>query len=140
MEYGTQRGPGGTVRRSSRETETKEAFKTTEFWVFVVILLGLFIAGLVADTGDEEAIDGFGAERVWLYAVILSVGYMISRGIAKSGSRTPSGDSNTEGGIGERVKAAAQVLREGDSSSEHAQPTQPTQQVQQVRPEDQRQY
>ena len=139
MEYGTQRGPGGTVRRSSRETETKEAFKTTEFWVFVVILIGLFIAGLVADAGDDS-VDGFGAERVWLYAVILSVGYMISRGIAKSGSRTPSADSNTEGGIGERVKAAAQVLREGDSSSEHAQPTQQTQQVQQVRPEDQRHY
>ena len=136
MEYGTQRGPGGTVRRSSRETETKEAFKTTEFWVFVVILIGLFIAGLVADSGDDS-VDGFGAERVWLYAVILSVGYMVSRGIAKSGSRTPSADSNTEGGIADRVKAAAQVLREGDSSTEHAQPTQQTQQVQ---PEDQRHY
>jgi hypothetical protein len=26
---------------------------------------------------------------VWLYATILTVGYMISRGLAKSGSREP---------------------------------------------------
>ncbi len=30
-----------------------------------------------------------GADRVWLYAVILTVGYMVSRGLAKSGSPDP---------------------------------------------------
>jgi hypothetical protein len=34
----------------------------------------------------------FRADRVWLYAVILTVGYMISRGIAKSGSADPYTD------------------------------------------------
>jgi len=28
----------------------------------------------------------FNAHQVWLYATILTVGYMISRGLAKSGS------------------------------------------------------
>jgi hypothetical protein len=30
-----------------------------------------------------------GARQVWLYATILTVGYMVSRGLAKSGSRGP---------------------------------------------------
>jgi hypothetical protein len=30
-----------------------------------------------------------GARQAWLYATILTVGYMVSRGFAKSGSREP---------------------------------------------------
>jgi len=128
VEYGTQQGPGsrsGTGRHPS-ETETKQAFKTTEFWIFIVILLGLFLAGIIADGGSDEAIDGFGAERVWFYAVLLSGFYMLSRGLAKSGSRAPyvEGQSSPGGSLGERAKAAAQVMRgEGESSSSSA-PTQ----------------
>ena len=36
--------------------------------------------------------DRFLAKEVWLYAAILTVGYMISRGLAKSGSREPYTD------------------------------------------------
>ena len=32
---------------------------------------------------------GFGAKQAWLYATILTVGYMVSRGLAKAGSRQP---------------------------------------------------
>jgi len=32
---------------------------------------------------------GFGARQAWLYVTVLTVGYMISRGLAKSGSRDP---------------------------------------------------
>jgi hypothetical protein len=131
MEYGTQGPPTPPYRtgRPTRETETKQAFKTTEFWIYIVILLGLFIAGLVSDGGSDDAIDGFGAERVWLYAVILSAAYMISRGIAKSGSRDPyTPEANVSGGesIGDRVKAAAEALKGegGDATATH-----PTQQA-----------
>jgi hypothetical protein len=31
--------------------------------------------------------DYFMADKAWMYVVILSVGYMVSRGLAKSGSR-----------------------------------------------------
>jgi hypothetical protein len=76
--------PRTTVRRLS--TETKAAFKTTEFFAFVAVLAGILIAGAVVDSAD---VGGYGARQVWLYATILTVGYMISRGLAKSGSRDP---------------------------------------------------
>ena len=72
-----------------RSTETKQAFKTTEFIAYVAILIGLFIAGALADADEGSDVDGFGANLVWLYAVILTFGYMVSRGLAKSGSREP---------------------------------------------------
>jgi hypothetical protein len=127
MEYGTQGPPTRGVRptRGPHETETKQAFKTTEFWIYVVILIGLFIAGLAADGGSDSAIDGFGADHVWLYAVILSVGYMISRGLAKSGSRDPYDPNATTGeSLGDRVRAAADVLRGDGEPTTGTHPTQ----------------
>jgi hypothetical protein len=72
------------VRRLS--TETKAAFKTTEFFSYIAVLVGILIAGVVVDSSDAG---GYGARQVWLYATILTVGYMVSRGLAKSGSRDP---------------------------------------------------
>jgi hypothetical protein len=75
--------------RSSRlaRTETKSAFKTTEMIAYVAVLAGVLIAGAIED--------GFGARSIWLYATILTVGYMVSRGLAKSGSQEPYDDSDT---------------------------------------------
>ena len=72
-------------RASRLSTETKAAFKTTEFIAYVVILVGLFIASAMVDNGDDG--EGFGAQDAWFYATLLTIGYMISRGLAKSGSR-----------------------------------------------------
>lgn len=66
-------------------TETKSAFKTTELIVFVVSVLGVLIAAAVTDKGDDG--QGFGASAAWLYVTLLSIGHMISRGLAQSGSR-----------------------------------------------------
>ena len=68
-----------------RTTETKAAFKTTEFMAYVGVLAAVLVAGLVVDNGNGA----FGAEKVWLFATILTVGYMVSRGLAKAGSRDP---------------------------------------------------
>ena len=68
-----------------KTTETKSAFKTTELIVFVLSVLGVLIAAAVTDNGDDG--QGFGARSAWLYVTLLSVGYMISRGLAKAGSR-----------------------------------------------------
>ena len=76
--------PRQTSRRLS--TETKAAFKTTEFFAYVAVLAGVLVAGAIVDASDAG---GYGARQVWLYATILTVGYMISRGLAKSGSRDP---------------------------------------------------
>lgn len=72
-----------TPRRQT--TETKSAFKTTELIVYVVSVAAVLIAALVTDNGDDG--QGFGAKSAWLYVVLLSIGYMITRGLAKSGSR-----------------------------------------------------
>jgi hypothetical protein len=67
-------------------TETKASFKTTEFFAFLAAVAGVLIAaGMV----DEANNGGLGAKQAWLYVTILTVGYMVSRGLAKSGSREP---------------------------------------------------
>jgi len=75
---------GTTTRRSS--TETKASFKTTEFFAYLAAVVGVLIAAGVV---DENNAGGFGAKQAWLYVTILTVGYMLSRGFAKSGSREP---------------------------------------------------
>jgi hypothetical protein len=80
-------GPDHTTETKSgvKTTETKSAFKTTELIVFVLSVLGVLIAAAVTDNGDDG--QGFGARSAWLYVTLLSIGYMISRGLAKAGSR-----------------------------------------------------
>jgi len=52
-----------------------------------VILIGIFVAGFATSSSSNGVNhpDVFNAHQVWLYATILTVGYMISRGLAKSG-------------------------------------------------------
>jgi hypothetical protein len=94
---------GGGLSRLT--TETKQAFKTTEFWSFVVVLIGLLIAGNSIEA-EEGATDYFAADKVWLYITILTVGYMVSRGLAKSGSGDPytpdRGNDPTTGDVDHR--------------------------------------
>ena len=72
------------VRRLS--TETKASFKTTEFFAFLAVLAGILISAGVVDEANNG---GLGARQAWLYATILTVGYMVSRGLAKAGSSQP---------------------------------------------------
>jgi di/tricarboxylate transporter len=65
-----------TVRRT---TETKHATKTTELYVFVAAVVGVLIAA-----SQSENLDARGA---WQLVTALAIGYMLSRGLAKSGSR-----------------------------------------------------
>ena len=68
-------------------TETKASYKTTELIVFIVAVLAVLIASAVADKDTD-----FGAKTAFLYITALSIGYMISRGLAKAGSREPFDD------------------------------------------------
>jgi hypothetical protein len=73
-------------------TETKHAFKTTEFWAMSAIVVGILIASWVVGQGDGNGranVDAFPASRAWFLVAIVGVGYMISRGLAKAGSRDP---------------------------------------------------
>jgi hypothetical protein len=77
----------GVVRRLS--TETKQAFKTTEFWAMVGVVAAILVSAAAIKGGDTAGTDEFVARQAWLYVAIVAVGYMISRGLAKSGSREP---------------------------------------------------
>jgi hypothetical protein len=70
------------VRRERRvSTETKSSYKTTELIAYVLAVLGVLIASAMVDASD------FGAQEAWFYVTLLTIGYMVSRGLAKSGSR-----------------------------------------------------
>jgi di/tricarboxylate transporter len=83
------------IRRFS--TETKQAFKTTEFWAMVVVIVGILVAAASIKGGDTTGTDEFIAKQAWLYVAIVAVGYMVSRGLAKSGSREPYDADNSDG-------------------------------------------
>ena len=68
-----------TGRRLS--TETKAAFKTTEFLAYLAAVAGVLIASAIVDATD------FGSQDAWFFVTLLTIGYMVSRGLAKSGSR-----------------------------------------------------
>lgn len=69
-----------------QSTETKASVKTSELIAYIVVFIGILIAGVVVN-GQEDSPDLFTANQVWLYITILTLGYMLSRGLAKSGSR-----------------------------------------------------
>ncbi|MEU1037796.1 hypothetical protein ACFYP4_28800 [Streptomyces sp. NPDC005551] len=90
---GQHTGPDAATHRPRRlSTETKAAFKTTEFFAYVAAVVAVLIASLVVGSEDGH-LDYFRADKAWWYIVILTVGYMISRGLAKSGSRDPYDES-----------------------------------------------
>jgi hypothetical protein len=76
---------------SLRGTETKSSYKTTELIVYVVAVLAVLIAALLVDGGENNP-DPYDAFDAWRFVTYLTIGYMISRGLAKAGSRNPRDD------------------------------------------------
>ncbi|BDZ46800.1 hypothetical protein [Naasia aerilata] len=70
----------------TRTRETKPSFKTSEFYVWLLVSLAILIASAVVDNGDDGS--GFGASSAWFYIALVTVGYLVSRGLAKAGSRS----------------------------------------------------
>ena len=71
-------------------TETKQSYKTTELIAYVVAVIGVLVASAIADEASD-----FGTQEAWFYVTLLTIGYMISRGLAKSGSRDFYDDEDT---------------------------------------------
>ncbi|MFY1633077.1 hypothetical protein ACN27F_07270 [Solwaraspora sp. WMMB335] len=73
-------------------TETKSAFKSTEFYVYLIAVVGVLLASQVVNAdvdgvqGTAGAGDPFPASTAWWYVALLTIGYVISRGLAKAGS------------------------------------------------------
>lgn len=91
------RGDGLSTRISNAgrrlTTETKQFFKTSEFVAYVLAVVAILIAGNSIEA-QEGGNDFFTADKVWLYITLLTIGYMLSRGIAKSGVREPYADDD----------------------------------------------
>ena len=73
-----RRDSAGTPRTVSHD-ETKPSFKTTE----LLTMLGVVAAILIA----AASADNFDAPRAWTLVAVVASAYMVSRGLAKSGSR-----------------------------------------------------
>jgi hypothetical protein len=103
MEAATKSGALRTdsVRRQGRirrlTTETKQAFKTTEFWGMFSVIAAILVSAAVIKGGDTDGTDEFIARQAWLYVAIVAGAYFIGRGLAKSGSRDPYTESPEEG-------------------------------------------
>jgi hypothetical protein len=74
----------GAVRTRRDPIETKPFYLTSEFMVLVGMTVALFIASTTLDDVDSRL--------AWVLGVSLVGAYILSRGIAKSGTRSSSVD------------------------------------------------
>ena len=81
-----------TARRVS--TETKSSYKTTELIAYVAAVLAVIVTALVVGDDGENTVDPFSAEQAMRYVTFLTIGYMIARGLAKSGTRGYARDND----------------------------------------------
>ena len=73
--------------------ETKPSWKTTELFVYLAAVIGVLIASnVVGDGANNDGGDYFAADKAWWFITLLTIGYLISRGLAKSGTRSRSAD------------------------------------------------
>ncbi|MFI7428698.1 hypothetical protein ACIBPB_17080 [Micromonospora sp. NPDC049836] len=77
--------------------ETKPAWKTTELAVYLLAVIGVLIASnAVGDGAADNGGDYFVADKAWWYITLLTIGYLVSRGLAKAGSRTRDHDPRVD--------------------------------------------
>jgi len=69
--------PSSQVRLT--RDETKLSLKTTEFWAMVGVIAAILIASAVSDSLNDV--------RAWTLVAAVAIGYMVSRGLAKSGTK-----------------------------------------------------
>ena len=83
---------GERLRASARATtegrrisdETKHSLKTTEFWAMAGVIGAILIASYVSDS--------LGDVRAWTLVAAVASAYMISRGLAKAGTKYAGGE------------------------------------------------
>ena len=80
--------------RVAYTSETKPFFLTSEFLAFVLFLMGLGIGTATTDDVDPRLF--------WILATIITGLYMLSRGIAKAGSRSRAYDPREDVDLGRR--------------------------------------
>jgi hypothetical protein len=66
-------------------SETKSAWKTTELIAYIATVVSIAVAAQTVGS-DNGTDDYFRADKALLYITIATVGYLLSRGLAKGGS------------------------------------------------------
>ena len=84
----------GGVRRPRAPIETKPFFLTSEF--FGVLLL---VAAMAIGAATN---DGFDARLFWILSAAVVSAYVVSRGIAKSGTKSRASDPREQIDLGRR--------------------------------------
>jgi hypothetical protein len=73
-------------------SETKPFYLTSEFLVYALFMIGLGIAAATDATIDSRFF--------WIWGTVATVAYMLSRGVAKSGSRSRAYDPREDIDLG----------------------------------------
>lgn len=71
---------------STERDETKLSLLSTEFWAFVACVAAILVAVAQADN--------FESPRAWTLIAAVTIGYMVSRGLAKAGSTHRTQDND----------------------------------------------
>jgi len=84
-----------TPNRTARidHDETRPARKTTELMAYVAAVLAVIVTAFVVGD-DDNGVDAFGAVQALQFITYLTIGYMVARGLAKSGNRSRSYDND----------------------------------------------
>ena len=78
--------------RNTYTSETKPFFLTSEFLVFILYLMGLGIAASTSPSID--------ARLFWILTTVVVSLYMLSRGLAKAGTRSRARDPREDLDLG----------------------------------------
>ena len=90
-ENNTRLNPTGEKYRPM-PTETKASTKTTELIVYLAAVLAVAVASVLVGDNGPKTPDQFSTAQALQYITFLTIGYMISRGLAKAGSCNHSDD------------------------------------------------
>jgi hypothetical protein len=78
--------------RGDYTSETKPFYLTSEFLVYAVFMIGLGIAAATDATIDSRFF--------WIWGTVATAAYMLSRGIAKAGTRSRAHDPREDIDLG----------------------------------------
>ncbi|MFW5471416.1 hypothetical protein ACOCJ4_15380 [Knoellia sp. CPCC 206435] len=83
-----------TITHRDHGTETRPARKTTELIAYIATVLAVLVTALVVNDDGDNTADPFSAEQAMRYITFLTIGYIVARGLAKSGTRGNARDNS----------------------------------------------
>jgi hypothetical protein len=83
-------GPADTHQFGDLQVSTgrQSAYLTIELILYLLASIGIFITAAVVDESGTG--EGFGASEAWFYVTLLTIGFLLSRGLAKIGGHNDS--------------------------------------------------